>query len=109
MILMVINLDKAQRSIIVVVIESGNHRRMELGDPITLESVNNGGLLQPPRYPLNLNLLIAYDADEKKLYEMANGDPLEFLEYLERGRKFYQGIDGIENTETVRRAWKEPK
>ena len=92
-----LNIDQLQRSILIVVIESGNHHRMELGDPITLESVNNGGLLQPIRYPLNFNILIAYDADEKKLHEMAQGDPVDFLAYLERGRKFYKEFDGVEN------------
>jgi hypothetical protein len=98
MIAAMLNMDAEGRSILIVVIESGNLRRMELGDPATLESIFNGGVLQPPRYPLNFNVLIGYDPDEKKLHEMAMGDPIEFLRYLERGRKFYKEIDGEENT-----------
>jgi hypothetical protein len=102
MIAAMLNFDGMERSVMIVVIESGNLRRMELGDPCTLESVNNGGVLPPPKYPLNFNTLIAYDPDEKKLYEMAKGDPIEFLRYLERGRKFYVEIDGVENNQTIR-------
>jgi len=99
MIAAMLNVDELQQSILVVVIESGNLRRMELGDPATLESTNNGGVLTPPRYPQNFNVLIAYDPDEKKLYEMAAKlSAIEFLRYLERGRKFYKEIDGVENT-----------
>lgn len=102
MITAMMNFDEARRTVLLVVVESGNLRRMELGDPATLESIYNGGVLQPPRYPLNFNVLVAYDPDEKKLYEMAKGDPIEFLRYLERGRKFYKEIDGIENTTTIK-------
>lgn len=102
MIAAMLNVHELKQSILVVVIESGNFRRMELGDPCTLESTNNGGVLAPPTYPLNFNVLIAYDADEKKLYEMAKGDAFEFLRYLERGRKFYKEIDGVENSRTIK-------
>jgi hypothetical protein len=103
MIAAMINFDEMKRSILVVVIESGNLRRMELGDPATLESIYNGGILPPPRYPLNLNVLIAYDVNEKKLHEMARGPVMEFVQYLERGRKFYKEIDGVENASAIRR------
>jgi hypothetical protein len=103
MIAAMLNIDNLQQSILVVVIESGNQRRMELGDPITLESTNNGGALTPPRYPQNFNLLIAYESNEKKLYEMAKGPIVDFLRYLESGRKFYPGIDGVVNTHPVER------
>jgi hypothetical protein len=103
MITAMLNIDELQRSILIVVIESGNLRRMELGDPATLESTNNGGILAPPRWPLNFNVLVAYDTDEKKLHEMAKGDLADFLRYLERGRKFYKEIDGLENVQTVKR------
>lgn len=104
MIAAMLNIDELQRSILIIVIESGNLRRMELGDPATLESTNNGGVLTPPRWPLNFNVLIAYDTDEKKLHEMAKGDLADFLRYLERGRKYYKEIDGVENAELVNRA-----
>ena len=97
MIAAMLNIHELKQSILLVVIESGNLRRMELGDPATLESTNNGGILTPPLYPLNFNMLLAYETDEKKLYEMAQGEAIEFLRYLERGRKFYKEIDGVEN------------
>jgi hypothetical protein len=103
MIAAMLNLQELKQSILIVVIESGNLRRMELGDPATLESTNNGGVLTPPLYPLNFNVLIAYDTDEKKLHEMAKGNPMEFLRYLERGRKFYKEIDGAENAMRIER------
>jgi hypothetical protein len=103
MIAAMLNVDELMQSILVVVIESGNFRRMELGDPCTLESTNNGGVLTPPKYPLNFNVLIAYDADEKKLHEMARGPVMELLRYLERGRKFYKEIDGVENAIKIHR------
>lgn len=101
MIAAMLNIHELRQSVLVVVIESGNHRRMELGDPITLESTNNGGFLRPPMYPQNFNMLIAYETDEKKLDEMAKGPAMDFLRYLERGRKFYPGIDGVENTHVI--------
>jgi hypothetical protein len=104
MIAAMLNIDELKQSVLIVVVESGNFRRMELGDPCTLESTNNGGVLTPPLYPLNFNVLIAYETDEKKLYEMAIGNPIEFLRYLERGRKFYKEIDGVENTRTIQKA-----
>lgn len=101
MIAAMMNIHELKQSVLIVVIESGNLRRMELGDPATLESTNNGGILTPPLYPQNFNVLLAYDTDEKKLYEMAQGPAPEFLRYLERGRKFYKEIDGVENTTTI--------
>jgi hypothetical protein len=103
MIVAMLNVMELKQSILVVVIESGNLRRMELGDPATLESTNNGGVLTPPLFPQNFNVLIAYDTDEKKLYEMAKFPAIEFLRYLERGRKFYKEIDGVENTIRIER------
>jgi hypothetical protein len=104
MIAAMMNIHELEQSILIIVIESGNLRRMELGDPATLESTNNGGILTPPLYPQNFNMLIAYDTDEKKLYEMAQLPPADFLRYLERGRKFYKEIDGVENTIKIERA-----
>jgi hypothetical protein len=108
MIAAMMNIHELKQSVLIVVIESGNLRRMELGDPATLESTNNGGVLTPPLYPQNFNVLIGYDTDEKKLYEMAKGEPAEFLRYLERGRKFYKEIDGMENVTTIHRMREKP-
>jgi hypothetical protein len=103
MIAAMMNIQNLKQSILVVVLESGNLRRMELGDPATLESTNNGGVLAPPLYPNNFSVLIAYDLDEKTLYEKAKGPAGEFLRYLERGRKFYSEVDGKENTFSITR------
>jgi hypothetical protein len=107
MIAAMINIHELKQSVLIVVIESGNLRRMELGDPCTLESINNGGVLTPPIYPQNFNVLIGYDVDDKKLHEMAKGNTLEFLRYLERGRKFYKEIDGVENAMKIEKEEKQ--
>jgi hypothetical protein len=75
---------------------------MKNADPATLESISQGGILRPPVYPLNLSTIIAYEADEIELYTKAKGDVLVFLRYLERGRRFIEGLDGVENTITLR-------
>lgn len=109
MIVTMLDIDQLRRSVLIIVLESGNVRRMELGDPVTLESVNNKGLLKVPRYPLDFNVLVAYDTDEKKLHEMAKGDLLDFVRYLERGRKYYKEIDGIDNMETIMTTYPKPE
>jgi len=93
-----LNLDKMARSILIVVLEDNNLDRMKKADAVTLESILNGGVLPPPRYPLNLNVLIAYEPDEVELYKRSQGDPWELLEWLERGREFIKGVDGTENS-----------
>jgi hypothetical protein len=95
-----LNDDTIQRSVFVLVIESDNLARMQKADPITLESVFHGGAMPIPRYPMNFNILIAYESDTRPILEMArnpgNGDAL--LAYLERNRVFIKGKDGTENT-----------
>lgn len=103
MVAAMLNLSETRQSILIVVIEKDNLDRMRTGDPVTLESISQGGILPPPLFPLNLSTLIAYEEDDAELYIKAQGDTLEFLRWLERGRKFIKGLDGSENSFTLRR------
>ena len=94
MIAAMLNVDPLKQSILVVVIEGDNLDRMKKADPITLESTKEGGLLEPPKYPLNLSLLIAYEEDQDELYRRAKTNAVEMLKWLERGRVFIKGVDG---------------
>jgi hypothetical protein len=98
MIAAMMNVPETRDSILVVVIEKENLNRMSTGDPATLESLSKGGILPPPMFPLNLSMLVAYEEDETELYIKAQGDKIKFLQWLERGRKFIKGKDGVENT-----------
>jgi hypothetical protein len=99
MIAAMVNIDERQQSVLVVVIEKDNLDRMKQADPITLESIRAGGALVPPRYPLNLSLLLAYEENDAELYRMAkSANSLDFIKYLERGFKFKPEIDGKDRT-----------
>jgi hypothetical protein len=102
MIAAMLNIKEMQTSILVVVIEPENLERMKTGDPATLESLSKGGILAPPLFPLNFSTLIAYEPDTTELYIKAQGPALEFLQWLERGRVFIKGKDGVENTRVIR-------
>jgi hypothetical protein len=108
MIAAMINIDEFQQSILLVVIERDNLERMKKADAATLESVNQGGVLIPPRYPQNFGALIAYEEDDAELYRRAKGNPVELLQWLERGRKFIKGLDGAENVFSIRKGTFKP-
>ena len=91
------DIDELQQSILIVVIESDNLKRMKKADPITLESINNRGALKPPKYPQNFNTLIAYEEDDATLWAKAKRNPVEMLRWLERGRIFDPKTDGMKN------------
>lgn len=97
MILATINIDELRMTMVLVVIERDNLERMKEADPITLESINYKGLLEVPKYPNNLNLLIAYEEDDEELYRLAQQGGMLLLKYLERGRKWREGEDGTKN------------
>ena len=103
MIMSMVNMPAERRSVLLVVIEKENMERMKEADPVTLESYARGGGLPPPEFPRNLSLLIAYDEDRPKLYALAkdaNKDAagvVALIQYLERGRKYIEGKDGVEN------------
>jgi hypothetical protein len=90
------------RSILIVIIQRDNLERMREGDPITLESPSNGGIMPIPKYILDYNMLIAYEEDEPKVMDFAKRrDWYGLVAYLERGRKFIKGVDGVENTKRI--------
>lgn len=103
MITSMLNIHELKTSVLIVVIEPENLERMKKGDPATLESISQGGILPPPLYPLNLGTLIAYETDTAELYIKAQGNTLDFLRWLERGRVFIKGKDGTENSRVIRR------
>lgn len=97
-----LNIDATKESIIVVVIQPENLRRIRNADPITLESERRGGIMQPVKYPDQLSLLIAYENDEDEVYKrVRTGNLGELLEWLERGRRFIPGVDGKEQSFTI--------
>ena len=94
MMVMMVNVDELRETVLFVIMETDNVKRMEKADPITLESAQRGGLLPVPKYPQNFSLLIAYETDSEELYRMAKIGGMEMLKWLERGRKFIKGVDG---------------
>jgi hypothetical protein len=98
MIYAMLNIDATKESIIIVVIEPENLRRMDRADPISIESANRGGLMKVPKYPEALSLLIAYERDDELYRLVRDGDLVELLRWLERGRQFIRGLDGKENS-----------
>ena len=88
MIMTMINLDKYQQTILIVVFDKSNLDRMGQADPITLESVKKGGLLPVPAYPQNFSILLGYEENDAELYRMAKIGGVELLKWLERGRKW---------------------
>jgi hypothetical protein len=98
-----VNMPNEQRSVLLIVLEKDNLERMKTADPVTLESRQQGGGLPPPKYPTNFSILIGYDEDQDTLYAMAKAagktqeGMVEFFKYLERGRKFIEGVDGVKN------------
>ncbi|HET6220154.1 MAG TPA: hypothetical protein VFE27_24210 [Acidobacteriaceae bacterium] len=93
----IFNLPEEKRTLIVVVIEPDNLGRMQKADPISLESLKAGGALAPPMFPFNTSLLIAYEEDHSKLVALAQSNVVEFIRYLERGRKWMEGVDGTKH------------
>lgn len=103
MIMSMVDITNEKRSVLLVVIEKENLERMQQADPVTLESYARGGGLPPPAFPRNFSLLIGYEEDQPKLYELAKDAQkgaegiMELFKYLERGRVFIEGKDGVEN------------
>lgn len=89
MIASVINFSQQERSLILIVLERDNLDRMKSADPVTLETKELYGVLDPPAYPNRLSLIIAYEEDDAELYRMATqADASELMNYLSRGIKF---------------------
>ena len=86
--------DHDRETMIVIVIEPDNLHRMEQADPITLEVAQRGGMLKPVKYPEGLRLMIAYEPEPGRFYEMIQqGRTVDMLRDLMRGYKF-QSKDG---------------
>jgi hypothetical protein len=102
------NIEEQRRSVLVVIIEPDNLNRMHKADPITLESILDGGVLPPPRFPNNFGILIAYEEDQPQLLAIAKSHDFgALIRYLERGRVFIPGVDGAEHT-TRLSPWRDP-
>jgi hypothetical protein len=98
MIASVINDPREKQTVILLIIEPENLERMSKGDPATLESVAMGGVLPNVEYPENYGVIVAYETDSLELYKKTRGGDLgELLRYLNRGRRFIQGVDGTGN------------
>jgi hypothetical protein len=92
------------RTVLAVVIEPDNLARMQQADPITIESAGRGGVMPPYLpYPFNTSLLIAYEADPTRIYELARQQDIEgLLRYLERGFEFKPEVDGKSKTVSIK-------
>jgi hypothetical protein len=107
MIVTMVNDPLQKRSILLVIMEQDNVQRMEQADPITLESRRAGGVLPAPDFPGDFSLLIAYEPDSAELYKRMAGDRLEFMRWLERGRRWDPEKDGIQNARVIARGKQE--
>jgi hypothetical protein len=104
MILAQLDIDDLQATVLVVVIEADNLARMRKADPVTLESIAQGGLLKPIKYPSKFSLLIAYEEDEVELYKLAQKGGIGLIEWLRRGYRFDKSKgDGTENAFSLTR------
>jgi hypothetical protein len=94
MVIGMLDIDELSQSILFIVLEKDNVERMKMADPVTLESIRKGGMLAPIMYPRNFSILVAIEEDSDEVYRRARGNRMEFLEWLERGRVFIEGVDG---------------
>lgn len=88
MILMQLDNDQDRESFLVMVIEPENLHRMEQADPLTFES-GKGGFLKPITYPQNFRVLVAYEKEPGRFYEMMEqGRTADMLRDLMRGYQY---------------------
>ena len=84
-----------KESLLVIVIEADNLDRMKKSDPVTLKSVQMGGLLKTVGQPARFRVLVAYEQDSGPLYEfLQKQDQGGLMQYLLRGYKLASN-DGI--------------
>jgi hypothetical protein len=85
-----------RRSTVLIFIEPDNLARMEKADPITLMPQTAGGVLAGVAFPYSLRVVIAYEPEPERLYDMMKaGLGFEnFLNYAERGYEF-KATDGL--------------
>jgi hypothetical protein len=85
-----LNIDELRQTVWMIVLEESNLLHMQAADPINLEPDFRGGFLEPPKYPLNMSVLIAYETDRAPLYQLSHsGDLAGLVNYLERGRRLF--------------------
>jgi hypothetical protein len=97
-----VNISEEKKSVLLVVIEKENFERMQQADPITLESIPEGGILTPPLFPFDFSVLIAYEENQKELYEKAREGGSKFLGWLERNRRFDPSVDGVDKVSVIK-------
>jgi hypothetical protein len=86
--------DEIESTLLIIVLEADNLQRMEKADPITLEVGVPGSILRPIKYPNRVRLLIAYEKDAGRIYQMIReGRDPELLQHLMRGYS-YTKLDG---------------
>ena len=89
MVATMLNDHSTKESILVLVLEPANLKRMQEADPVTVETKNNHGILDPPAYPDKLRVMVAYEEDDVTLWQLGRGGSIgDMLRYLTRGWKF---------------------
>jgi hypothetical protein len=84
-----LNDHSARESILILVLEPENLKRMQAADPMTVETKTNHGILDTPAYPDKLRVMIAYEEDDVSLWQLGRGGSIgDMLRYLTRGWKF---------------------
>lgn len=104
MIVTMVNIDQIKRTVLIVVLEPDNWKRMEQHDAVTLECKKDGGVLETPKYPDRMSLMIAYENEVERLHQViAAGNMRDLFTFLERGRKFIKGVDGAHMAYSINR------
>ena len=85
MLVSMINNDAEKATLLVIAFSTETMERMALADPITILSEGSGGVLPPPKYPGNFNVMVAYEPDEAAMIEEAKMGNL--VQYINRGFK----------------------
>jgi hypothetical protein len=104
MIVLQMDNNEDRQTLLVVIIEKDNFHRLQQADPITLENGTQGGFLKTITYPENFRMVIAYEEDSGRLYEMMQqGRAVDMLKDIMRGYRFTR-IDGKRTTD---KGWKQ--
>lgn len=91
--------DTAHETIIIIILERENLARMKAADPVTLEPVQYGGVLQKIGHPHSVRIVIAYEDPADSVYEIARtGDGQRLFEYVMRGYKYVTDLGDGQKT-----------
>lgn len=88
-----------EQSIVMLVILPEKLALMEAGNPITMTPTHAGGIFPHPTYPDKMMLLIAYEENLGKW--TPQGTAGDLIRYLERGRVWKEGVDGLEHVRLI--------